>query len=209
MTRFATGALFAAVLTALPETIIAVLSPVHGSADAMLVGMGSVLAAPAAVLFWSGDGVGRLVARNYVVFAVFIASAVGFSLLGLGVYRIVLGFVYLFAYVWLARSMLLEEGELMEFHGKSLLERLTGKTSTLLIWVQLLLSSTPPPLSQTVSPQSAPQRQLTVLAAPEALPRKLPAAPPTNKPATPAPKAEINYLLAWFAPLICIFKPYW
>ncbi|MCS6783675.1 MAG: hypothetical protein NZ581_00550 [Candidatus Caldarchaeum sp.] len=150
LTRFATGALLAAVLTALPETVIAILSPIHGDAEAMLVGMGSVLAAPSitlllagpvALLFWRGNGVGRLVARNYLVFAVFIAVAVGFALWGLGVYRYVLGLLFLLSYVLLARSMLFEEGELMESHGNSFLERLAKRRSTPLLLTQVGLSS--------------------------------------------------------------------
>jgi Ca2+/Na+ antiporter len=43
LTRFATGALLAAALTALPESFIALISPLHGSAKAVEIGAASVL----------------------------------------------------------------------------------------------------------------------------------------------------------------------
>jgi Ca2+/Na+ antiporter len=50
LTRFATGALLAAALTALPESFIALISPLHGSAKAVEIGAASVLAAPSITL---------------------------------------------------------------------------------------------------------------------------------------------------------------
>lgn len=137
-------------LTALPETIIAVLSPFHGSREAMLVGMGSVLAAPSitlllaaplVILFWNQGEVSRLVACNYVVFAVFITVAVASSLAGLGVFKYLLAVVFLVSYLYLARSMLVEEGELMELHGESLMERLVKLRSSWVVLLQVFLAS--------------------------------------------------------------------
>jgi cation:H+ antiporter len=51
LTRFATGALLAAVLTALPETIIALMSPFHEAEGAREEGLSSVIVAPSITLF--------------------------------------------------------------------------------------------------------------------------------------------------------------
>ncbi|MEM2237723.1 MAG: hypothetical protein QXK69_06470 [Candidatus Caldarchaeum sp.] len=150
LTRFATGALIAAVFTALPETIIAILSPFHEKASASLVGMGSVLAAPSitvlvgaplASLFWRGQTTHKGVAKNYLLFAVFITFAVVLSQLSLGSLKFATATVFILLYLYLARSIYLETGELMDVGRASFLERLLRMESIGVVLLQTAAST--------------------------------------------------------------------
>ncbi|MEM4281964.1 MAG: hypothetical protein QXT61_04960 [Candidatus Caldarchaeum sp.] len=150
LTRFATGALIAAVLTALPETIIAIISPFHEKASASLVGMGSVLAAPSitvlvgaplAALFWRGQTIHNGIAKNYLFFAVFITFAVVLSQLSLGSLKFATATVFILLYLYLARSIYLETGELMDVGRASFLERLLRMESKGVVLLQTAAST--------------------------------------------------------------------
>ncbi len=155
LTRFATGALMAAGITALPETIIAVTSPFYPSPSAALVGMGSVLAAPSitvllaaplVVVFLRNGVPGRGIARNYLCFSALMMLAVFPSQISLGVVKYVLALFFLFMFVYLARSVYIEEGEVMVVGRRSLAERFLKKESIVAVLLQLCLSSAGLPL---------------------------------------------------------------
>jgi cation:H+ antiporter len=144
LTRFATGALLAAALTALPESFIALISPLHGSAKAVEIGAASVLAAPsitlllgapAVSLFASGAKLGSGVWRNYVLFAGLFPAAVLSSYFIPFVGRFTLAFMLILLYVVLARWMVLAEGDALTDAGLTLAERLLKKES---IWLAVL-----------------------------------------------------------------------
>jgi cation:H+ antiporter len=126
LTRFATGALLAAVLTALPETIIAL-----------------VIAAPSITLFLGAPIVGILVreaevqqrvSKVYLRFSLLMLPATLVAFLNVvGLY--VLGALYLLAFFFVGRWILGEPGELMVAEA-TFLERLVGKRSTALVTVQ-------------------------------------------------------------------------
>jgi Ca2+/Na+ antiporter len=136
LTRFAAGALLAAALTALPESFIALISPLHGSAKAVEIGAASVLAAPsitlllgapAVSLFASGARLGSGVWRNYVLFAGLFPAAVLSSYFIPFVGRFTLAFMLILLYVVLARWMVLAEGDVLTDAGLTLAERLLKK----------------------------------------------------------------------------------
>jgi cation:H+ antiporter len=143
LTRFATGALLAAALTALPETIIALVSPFHGAEGAREVGLSSVIAAPSITLFLGAPVVGLLVreaevqqrvSKVYLRFSLLMLPATIVAFLNVvGLY--VLGALYLLAFFFVGRWILEEPGELMVAEA-SFLERLVGKRSTALVTVQ-------------------------------------------------------------------------
>lgn len=150
LTRFAAGALLAAVLTALPETVITLLSPLYQTRQAELVGMGSVLAAPSITLLigapvvalsWRRPNISKGVAKNYVYFLLFMSTALLLSQLSLGPYKYLYGLVFLSAYVYMAHSIYVEEGEGFEAAGISVFEKIFGFRNTGLVGLQVSLSA--------------------------------------------------------------------
>ncbi|MEM4189823.1 MAG: hypothetical protein QW544_04850 [Candidatus Caldarchaeum sp.] len=150
LTRFATGALMAATFTALPETVIAVLSPFHENPSAGIVGMGSVLAAPSitvlvgapvAALFWTGHAMHKGVAKNYLTFAAFITIAITLSQLKLGPLKFAIAIAFILLYIYLARSIYFEAGELMLASRGSFLERLLRRQNTWVVSTQMVMSA--------------------------------------------------------------------
>ncbi|MCS7137074.1 MAG: hypothetical protein NZ941_01745 [Candidatus Caldarchaeum sp.] len=155
LTRFAAGALLAAVLTAIPETAIAVLSYFQQGYHAAQVGMGSVLAAPSITLLvgapvvaalWKSTSVDLGVAKNYVYFAVFMTLAAAISQLSLGPFINITALLFLLTYVYLARSIYVEEGEVVEVLGVSFVERLLRRRNTGLAALQVGLAAAGLPL---------------------------------------------------------------
>ncbi|MEM0375987.1 MAG: hypothetical protein QXP43_06785 [Nitrososphaerota archaeon] len=149
LTRFATGSLLAAALTALPELIIAVVSPFHEAAAAREVGITSVVAAPSITLLIGAPIVGlflkdpetpRKVSRTYLRFSVLMLPALLTPFLSSPAFLFALGSFYLLAFVLVGRSILREPGELMEAEA-SYLERLAGRRSTALVALQTASSS--------------------------------------------------------------------
>ncbi len=150
LTRYATGSLLAAGLTALPETLIALVSPLHGSAEALEVGAASVLAAPSITillgapiiaLFSSSTQIsGGGVKRNYLLFAVIFPSAVISSYVLPLSGRYLVSVILMVLYVFLAGRMVLSEGEKLESSGSTFLERLLRTDSMLIVIVQLFAS---------------------------------------------------------------------
>ena len=149
LTRFATGSLLAAALTALPESFIALISPFHGSAKAVDVGAASVLAAPsitlllgapAVSLFSSGTRLGSGVWKNYVLFAGLFPAAVLSSYFTPVVGRFMLAFSLILLYAVLARWMVLAEGDALTDVGPTLAERLLKRESIWLAVIQAAVS---------------------------------------------------------------------
>ncbi|MCS7143290.1 MAG: hypothetical protein NZ920_05860 [Aigarchaeota archaeon] len=153
LTRFATGALLAAVLTALPETIIALTSPFHSDAVALEIGIGSVLAAPSMTLFigvaivglsWRRVDLHKLTRRqisvNYAGFMAFISIALIASMLP-PFLRFLVGISLILGYVAFARHFYLQGGERVEEGRVSYFERVLDRKWTGLILMQVLMAS--------------------------------------------------------------------
>jgi Ca2+/Na+ antiporter len=143
LTKFATGALLAAVLTALPETIIAVVSPFHGAEGAREVGLSSVIAAPSITLLLGAPVVGLLVrdaevrqrtSKVYLWFSLLMIPATLVAFLN-AAELYVLGALYLLAFFFVGRWILREPGEAMVAEA-TFLERLVRRRSTALVAVQ-------------------------------------------------------------------------
>uniref|UniRef100_A0A7C5Y418 Sodium/calcium exchanger membrane region domain-containing protein n=1 Tax=Caldiarchaeum subterraneum TaxID=311458 RepID=A0A7C5Y418_CALS0 len=150
LTRFATGAFLAAVLTALPETTIAIASYFYNDSEATLVGMGSVLAAPSITLtfaapliaiFLKKHGSRKHVAFNYMVFAVYMTVAVLVSNVSFTGARLILGPFFIISYLVFARLILSREGELMEEKERSFCERLVKRKGNLFAVLQMFVSA--------------------------------------------------------------------
>jgi Ca2+/Na+ antiporter len=150
LTRFATGALLTAPLTALPETIIAILSPFQGGLSYLEVGAGSVLGAPSitilvgapmVVLAHRSRAVNVGVSRNYILFAaIFLPSILALLFLREPVFRFTLAFGLMALYVQFARGIYREEGELMESRSRTVLERVLRTDSMALTLMQVSAS---------------------------------------------------------------------
>ncbi len=150
LTRFATGALLTAALTALPETMIAILSPFQGGFSYLEVGAGSILGAPSitvlvgapmVVLAHRRRAVNVGVSRNYLLFAaIFLPSILALLFISGLVFRYALAFGLMALYVQLARGIYREEGELMESGSRTLLERILRADSMALTLMQVSAS---------------------------------------------------------------------
>ncbi|MCS7145077.1 MAG: hypothetical protein RMJ28_04350 [Nitrososphaerota archaeon] len=151
LTRFATGALLVAALTALPETVIAILSGIRGGDAYLLVGAGSILAAPSITILLGAPiillttrwrkAAGISISQNYILFAtVFLPSILVLIFIEQIIVRYALSLGLMVLYVVLARRIYLEEDELMEGRQRSLLERLLRVDSMPLSLVQVLAS---------------------------------------------------------------------
>ncbi len=148
LTKFATGALLAAVLTALPETIIAVVSPFHSAEEAREVGLSSVIAAPSVTLLLGAPVVGllvrdaevrRRVSKVYLRFSLLMLPATLVAFLN-AAELYVLGAMYLLAFFFVGRWILQEPGELMVAEA-TYLERLVRRRSTALVVVQTAVAA--------------------------------------------------------------------
>ncbi|GBC71774.1 hypothetical protein HRbin02_01562 [Candidatus Calditenuaceae archaeon HR02] len=147
LTRFATGALLTAALTALPETMIAILSRIQGGLSYLEVGAGSILGAPSitilvgapiVVLAHHRRPVNAGVSRNYLLFAaIFLPSILALLLLPELFFRYALAFGLMILYVQLARGIYREEGELMESGSRTVLERVLRANSIALMLIQV------------------------------------------------------------------------
>ncbi|MEM4298413.1 MAG: hypothetical protein QW815_08605 [Nitrososphaerota archaeon] len=150
LTRFATGALLTAALTALPETIIAILSHIQGGLSYLEVGAGSVLGAPSItilvgapimVLAHHRRPVNVGISRNYLLFAaIFLPSILALLFLRGEGFRYALAFGLMVLYVPLARRIYREEGELMEGGSRTALERVLRTDSMTLMLTQVSAS---------------------------------------------------------------------
>lgn len=139
LTRFATGALLAAALTALPETIIAILSGFYGEQNLLEVGAGSILAAPSITILLGSplilltsrkQFIATGVSRNYLLFAaIFLPSVATLLFLRAAVFRLGLGLGLMGLYAYLARGIYLAEDEMLEGRPRTLLERLLHRDS--------------------------------------------------------------------------------
>ncbi len=145
LTRFATGALLAAVLTALPESFIALISPFHASAEATMVGAASVLAAPsitlllgapAIALVMSGAKLSQGVWRNYLWFAVLFPVAVLSPFLLPQAGRLPLAVLLVLLYVVFARGIVLAEDDVLVSVDATLVEKLLRKENISLAALQ-------------------------------------------------------------------------
>ncbi len=129
LTEFATGAVLAAFLTAVPETLLALLAPWIGTVEAQEIGMGAVVSAPSITLFLGAPlvlllsrskplGTLDLIRRNYLYFALVLPLPIAFGIIGSTtgsvVAKKVLGIALLALFVFLARRIFGEEGKEME-----------------------------------------------------------------------------------------------
>jgi Ca2+/Na+ antiporter len=133
LTKFATGALLAAGITALPETILALGSAFVGSPASQEVGEGSVVAAPSITLLaaapfmmlLSRRVVNHAVAGNYRAFAVLFPASIAFGLYPLPrIAKLSAGLVMLFLFVLIGRRLVKSGGEEMVADEEAYLERL-------------------------------------------------------------------------------------
>ncbi|MEM0348923.1 MAG: hypothetical protein QXE96_05505 [Candidatus Caldarchaeum sp.] len=140
LTRFAAGALLAATLTAIPETLIAMISYFQQNSSSELVGVGSVIAAPSitlligaplVALFVKNISVSNGVAKNYVYFIVFFTLAILLSKFNLGSSRYLFSLVFFLVFIYLARSIYVEEGEEFEVERIALVEKIIQKNTWL------------------------------------------------------------------------------
>ncbi len=148
LTEFATGAILAAFLTAVPEALLAVLAPAVGTAEAQEVGMGAVVSAPSITLFLGAPlvlllsraqplGALELIRKNYLYFAIILpvpmALGVINSTAGFGAMKKIFGIMLLALFVYLARRISKEEGKAMEAEEELYLARLLSKEVSLSI----------------------------------------------------------------------------
>ncbi len=143
LTEFATGAMLAAFLTAMPETLLAVLAPFIGTAEAQDVGMGAVISAPSITLFLgvplvlllSRDkplGTLDLVRKNYLYFALVLPVPIVIGVVtGFVVVKKIFGIALLLLFAYLAQRIFKEKGEGMEADEELYLAKLLGREASL------------------------------------------------------------------------------
>ena len=146
LTEFATGAILVAFLTAVPEALLAILSPLIGTAEAQEIGIGAVVSAPSITLFL-GVPLVLLVSRaksltglhpikkNYLYFALILPLPIGFGLVNIladfGVLRQIFGLLLLALFIYLGRKIFKEKGEEMEAREELYLAKILNKEGSL------------------------------------------------------------------------------
>lgn len=138
LTRFATGAVLAAAITALPETALALGSPLVNFPAAEEVGAGSVIAAPSItllaaaplVMLLSRRSLGRQLALSYLAFALLLPAPIAVGLLPVPrSLKLLGGLIMVAAYAGIGRHFVGLAGERMSSEGPGYFEKLLGRTS--------------------------------------------------------------------------------
>ncbi|MEM2067527.1 MAG: hypothetical protein QXJ88_03030 [Nitrososphaerota archaeon] len=150
LTRFATGALLAAFLTALPETIIALLSRISGGPASLDIGAGSILAAPSITILLGAPlvilaprsrGLNVGVARNYLLFSfILLPSMLMLLFLKVLALRYTLAVGLMILYIQLAKGIYHAEDEFMEGRSRTIIEKAFRTRSMVLAVFQVLVS---------------------------------------------------------------------
>lgn len=144
LTEFATGAVLAAFLTAMPEAMLAVLAPAFGTKEAQEIGMGAVLSAPSITLFLGvplvlyfskAKSLGELlpVRKNYLHFALILMFPVAFGTMktNSSVLKSIFGLVLLLLFIYLGLRMFKEKGDEMEAEEELYMARVFRREESL------------------------------------------------------------------------------
>ncbi len=146
LTEFATGAILAAFLTAVPEALLAVLAPYIGTIEAQEIGMGAVLSAPSITLFLGAPlvlllsraqplGTLELIRKNYLHFAIILPVPIAFGIINsaanFSAIKKIFGITLLALFVYLARRISKEEGEEMEAGEELYLAKILRRKASL------------------------------------------------------------------------------
>lgn len=146
LTEFATGAVLAAFLTAVPEALLAMLAPLSGTAEAQEIGMGAVLSAPSITLFLGVPlvlflsqhkplGTLELIRKNYLYFALILPVPIAFgiinSVVGFNVAKKIFGIALLVLFAYLALRIFKEKGEEMKAEEELYLAKVLRREDSL------------------------------------------------------------------------------